>query len=92
MLLPSKIQRQSAGERFIAALEHGDGFEQLQIRVMITGDGEKLEVRNWTRGSGGQRVPSRHGFIALLDDVLPWLVQELSKLAKEKNLIKENSK
>jgi len=96
-MLPREAGRM-AGEKFIAAREHGDGYEELQIRVMITEDGEKLEIRNWTKAENGRRVPSRHGFIAPIS-IVPWIIEKLKKIIpadsvddRIKNLIKENSK
>jgi hypothetical protein len=80
MILPNEIRRQVAGEKFIAGKEHGDGFEELQIRLMQNGAGDdRLEIRQWTRAENGARVPSRHGFIAPIS-VIPWIIETLSKI------------
>ena len=82
MFIPNKLRRSSCfEEKLLGVKDHGGGLEQLQIRLVKSRPDapENLEFRQWERGEGNERVPTKHGLRVPLS-IVPWIVGILQKI------------
>lgn len=100
MLLPNEIRRSFVREEFLGGIEHGADGEELRVCILRfrSGEGGRVELRQWQADAGSQKRPTRHGVIIPVS-IVPWIIEMLSKIKpaesiddRIKNLKKENSK